>query len=489
MTQQSPLRCSLGDAASRHFDIIIVGGGIYGAMLALEAGLRAVPTLLVERDDFASHTSSNNLRILHGGLRHLQNLDLVRYYESVAERRWYMKHFPELTRPLTCIMPLRGTGLQRRGLFKAALALNDALSVHRNAGVPDTHRLPAGRVIDVKELDPRHHHGLDFASGAAALWHDGLMISPQRILVDVVRWAASLGVAVANYASATAFLGDARQPSGIVVEDRLSGDVHEFQCRTIIDATGRGWAEPGFDGPGPARPEMTLAWNLGLAKAPFGDVALGATSHLDHNNYFLVPWGTRVMVGTAHDRLEPGHDAPTERQIEEKLAAVRAAFPGFRVDHGDVVRVFSGLLPGRMAGNTVRLDKRPTISIRGKAHRVVTVNGVKFTTARRVADAILTRVSARHRFGEHALGQRPPASADWDVARALESGSCADSLVDPLLRMAVSESAHSVDDLLYRRTTLGDATGSEALALTAILEKRWPVRSNSAAVAREGRRR
>jgi glycerol-3-phosphate dehydrogenase len=96
-------RASAGD-----HDLIVVGGGIYGIALALEAARRGLKTLLVERADYGGATSWSNLRILHGGLRHLQNLDLVRFYESVGERRWFLRHFPDLVRPLPCLMPLYG---------------------------------------------------------------------------------------------------------------------------------------------------------------------------------------------------------------------------------------------------------------------------------------------------------------------------------------------------------------------------------------------
>ena len=87
-------------AALSKYDLIIIGGGIYGAMLSVEAGLRNLRSLLLERDDFGGATSYNSLRIIHGGFRYLQSLDLQRFYESVGERRWFLQTFPDLIQPL-----------------------------------------------------------------------------------------------------------------------------------------------------------------------------------------------------------------------------------------------------------------------------------------------------------------------------------------------------------------------------------------------------
>src|SRR5690606_5480760 len=131
-------------AARERYDLVIVGGGILGACLSLESTQRGLRTLLLERDEFAETTSANSLRILHGGLRYLQSLDLKRFHESVRERRWFLERFPEHTEPLPCLMPLYGRGLKRAGVLRLALAANDLLSARRNRGVRADRALPDG---------------------------------------------------------------------------------------------------------------------------------------------------------------------------------------------------------------------------------------------------------------------------------------------------------------------------------------------------------
>lgn len=109
-------------AAQESYDLIVIGGGIYGIALALESSRRGWRPLLLERGDFGGETSLNSLGIVHGGLRYLQSLDIIRFRESVAERRWFLAHFPDLVEPLKCLMPLYGGGLRRRSVIAAALS-------------------------------------------------------------------------------------------------------------------------------------------------------------------------------------------------------------------------------------------------------------------------------------------------------------------------------------------------------------------------------
>src|SRR5688572_2160826 len=175
-------------------------------MLALEASARGLRPLVLERHDFGGATSFNSLRIVHGGFRYLQSLDLLRFCESVVDRRWWLTTFPDLVRPLPVLMPLYSRGLRRRGVLRSALALNDLLSAARNKGVPGENQLPRGRIADVAEtralcpaLDAE-----DLAGGA--VWFDAAMPDSQRLLMEVLRWSTSRGAVALNYMEAQSLL-------------------------------------------------------------------------------------------------------------------------------------------------------------------------------------------------------------------------------------------------------------------------------------------
>src|SRR5438045_1647189 len=139
----------------RTFDVLVVGGGIYGLTAAYDAAQRGLAVALVERDDFGGGASFNHLRTIHGGLRYLQTLDIARARESLRERRTLARIAPHAVRPLRFVMPLPRSFTRGPLAMRAAFAIDRLVAFDRNAGVPEALRLPAGRV-----------------DGASAVWYD-----------------------------------------------------------------------------------------------------------------------------------------------------------------------------------------------------------------------------------------------------------------------------------------------------------------------------
>ena len=133
------------------YDLIIVGGGIYGVMLSFEAVRRNLRPLILEKKDFCSATSLNHLRTIHGGIRYLQSLDLPRFKESVGERKWFFKYFPQFVHVMPCLMPLYGKGLYRNSILKIGLLMNDIFSFNRNISVEKERHLPNGEIISAQQ--------------------------------------------------------------------------------------------------------------------------------------------------------------------------------------------------------------------------------------------------------------------------------------------------------------------------------------------------
>ncbi|HEX5077622.1 MAG TPA: FAD-dependent oxidoreductase [Geminicoccaceae bacterium] len=449
-------------ATAQDHDLIVVGGGIYGVALALEAARRGLRPLLVERDDFGGATSWANLRILHGGLRYLQKLDLVRFYESVGERSWFLRHFPDLVRPLPCLMPLYGRGLKRPSVFRAALALNDLLAWRRNAGVADAVRLPHGRLASEAEttaLFPAvERRGLQ----GGALWYDAVMLSPERLAIEMLRWACACGASALNYVEARELLLDRGGVLGILAHDRIAGRELRLRAATVINAAGP-WSRDlarrlHSDLPALFRP--ALAFNLLLNRPPLAEVAVAVEPGRPAAPvYFCLPWKGLLLAGTSYaavteDSLEA---APSEAQVAAFLADLRAAVPGLDAAPDDVLQVYAGLLPADAAGTT-DLANRPLIHDHGAAggpKGLFSVSGVKFTTARRVAEKTLARA-----FGRSLPPMRPEARRPAPVR-----GLCGNSLMDGaspldgpleptrarLRALAEQESVLCLEDLLLRR--------------------------------------
>jgi glycerol-3-phosphate dehydrogenase len=450
------------ESAARRHDLVVIGGGIYGVALAFEAGRHGYRALLLERDDFGGGTSWSSLRILHGGLRYLQTLDLRRFRESVAERRWFLRHFPDLIRPLPCLMPLYERGYKRPSLMRLALACNDLLSIDRNRGLEAGVKLGRGGVLSAREtarIFPQvDRRGL----AGGALWCDAVMLSSERVLIELLGWACRGGATALNYVEAERAIVDGEGIAGLEVRDRVTGRTHRFWTSRVINATGS-WSRlvarrmdrdiaPLF------RP--TLAFNLLINRPPIADVAVAIYSpHADARVFFILPWKGRLLAGTCHCGLPETASQPavTEEQVSWFLGELNVAVPCLNLVPEDVVHIYAGLLPGRRRGKA-DLATRAVIydhGAHGGPQGLYSISGVKFTTARRVAEDTLRTVFRRKLRATVNQSERPTPLLDVSDQTLLSTTTPFDgerSAVEGLMRrIAQEEAALHLEDLLLRR--------------------------------------
>jgi glycerol-3-phosphate dehydrogenase len=429
-------------AAPEH-DVLVIGGGIHGVAAAWDAAQRGLATALVEAHDFGSGTSWNSLKTIHGGLRYLQSANLARVRESVRERRALLRIAPALVRPLSFVVPTYGHGLKGREALAVALLAYDLLSADRNVSLPPEQRIPPGRSLareEVRQLAP----GLAMTNlTGGALWSDAQVESSERLTLGFVRAAADAGALVANHAPVTGFLRDGARVVGVTVEDAERGSRFEVRARVVLNASG-----PGMDAvlalAGSTRPRVPLlrALNLVLRRALVGEHALGASS--GGRFLFVVPWRDRSIVGTDYAPV----DTPAHAQAERFLAECARAFPWAGLERGDVALVHSGLVPGSDPGQPATrhllVDHQPE-----GARGLISVLGVKLTTARGVAERAIDLVSRR--LGRPRVACR---TADTPLLHAcLLAGTLAERT-----RVAVREEmARTLADAVLRRLDLGTA--------------------------------
>jgi glycerol-3-phosphate dehydrogenase len=462
----TPVRRDLASASAGDFDLIVVGGGIYGAALLLEASLRRVKALLLERGDFGGETTRNSLRIGHGGLRYLQRLDITRHRESVAERRWLLSAFPDLVEPLPCLMPLYGEGLRRPSIMRAALGLDTLLSLDRNRGVEASRRLPIGRMISagrVEALAP----GLRSAGLRAGLcWSDAFVPHLPRLVSELLARATDLGATALNYVEATALRRKDDRIEGVEAVDRETGDALAFRSARVVNAAGPRARELArrWDRDHRELFEATLAWNVLLDIAPPFEHALAVAPPTPRaRTYFLVPWEGRLFAGTGHAACSgpPARARPTRSELSAFLSDLDAAAPELGIRAERVLRVYAGYLPGRRR-ESAELAVRPVVLDHGEQggpRGLWSVSGVKLTTARRVADVTLRR--ALPGLSRQVRGSRP--SPEAVRRRALRRRFGPTWRPEPdgrwreeLRALIAEESVLHLGDLILRRTSLGD---------------------------------
>jgi len=455
---------ALKQLSSEIFDLIIVGGGVYGVMLSLEAGFLGKRALLMEKSDFGGATTYNHLRTLHGGLRYLQTLDLHRFFESVNERQWFFSHFPQMVRVLPCLMPLYDKGVRRKSIFNIALRVNDLLSRNRNQQVVPQKHLPDGYTIspdEVKELFPMvDSEGLT----GGAIWYDGMIVEPERLLMEILHWSGDMGASLLNYVEADQLLSRGNQTTGVRAFDRVSGSEFEFHAPIVVNAAGPWCREIAREFDQDFKklfPEYLLLWNVLFKRKALSDYSVTVSPSLGKGQtYFIHNWKGRVLAGTGQALVEKMAESsgPDDRHLMKFLDDLNNAIPGLGVRKADIDHIYYGLLPGTKKG---RLTKRETIlsheAISGPKG-LFSVSGIKFTTSRLVAQKAMASIfpEEKNRFVERKLssaekdGHQTTFSFDWMPDEN-------DGRWKETLRYIMdTESVIHLDDLLVRRTSLGE---------------------------------
>ena len=223
---------------ARTFDILVVGGGIYGLTIAYDAAQRGLSVALVERNDFGSGSSFNHLRTIHGGLRYLQSLDLARARESVRERRTIARIAPHAVRPMPFAVPLYRSLMRGKSAMRVGFVLDRVVAFDRNRGVPPTHRLRGGYVVSrstaAQTFPGLRRQGLT----GAAVFYDYVTTEPDRLTFSYALAAAEHGAVLANHVEAVAPLVDNGRVTGVSARDALGGRTLEIAARITVNAAG-----------------------------------------------------------------------------------------------------------------------------------------------------------------------------------------------------------------------------------------------------------
>lgn len=460
------MRRDLTRLAETRFDLLVIGAGIHGACAAWDAALRGLSVAVVDQGDFGAATSANSLRIIHGGLRYLARGDLARTLESTRERTALLRIAPSLVQPLPVLVPTFGHGFHSRTALRAALALNDTLSLFRNRTLADDRAIPPGRILSRAEcldLFPAFDSG-EVTGGA--LWYDARMTHPERLTLSFVRSAADRGAAVANYVRVERLLIEGDSVSGASVVDVGSGEVFAIQARTVLVAAGH-WTQgiiraTRADHGGKAPRTHALGVNVILGKS-LATVAVGiqARSMADRDPVcgggrflFLAPAGNTTMLGTWYGLTEWSHSQTmAERGARELVRELVEACPDIDVGNHDIVRWQFGWLPlkaGNEPGRPDALADRARVLDHGASHGIrhlFSVEGVKYTTARAVAQRVVDRIVAH-------LGRPSIPCRTGEVL--LNTGR---SLLGSPAQAVREEMAIKLTDFIFRRTDMGTPTG------------------------------
>jgi len=417
------MRRNLNRLAADTYDVLIIGGGIYGICTAWDAAQRGLSVALVEKEDFGHATSSNSLRVIHGGLRYLQHGDLRRLRQSIEERMVFMRIAPHLVHPLPFLIPTYGHALRGREILALALRINDAMGSGRNRLEDPQKCLPSGRLISKEEaltvipgIDKRGLTG-------AAVVYDCQMFSSERLILAFARSAANAGAQLANYVEVFGLLRNKDRVAGVNARDRLNGAEIDIRAKVVVNCSGP-WLDRVVNlGQGVLSRRLILskAFNILINRQLISRYAVGIYAKncfkdrdsllsKQYRMLFITPWQNRSLIGTVHlpYDCDPDRCAVTEEELQAFISQLNAAYPAAAVQRRDVCFIYGGLLPmGHHKAGEAQLVKRYRIIDHKKEDGVeglISVMGVKFTEARHVAEKTIELVFRK-------LGESAPKSS------------------------------------------------------------------------------
>lgn len=387
-TPNSKRAATLKRLADESFDLVVVGGGITGVGIARDAALRGLKVALVEKLDFGAGTSSKSSKLIHGGLRYLEQAELALVFESVTERKRLMKLARHLVRPLPFLVTnYKG---DRRWLATLALGLwiYDALCLFGSYRNHVTYGKKKTLALEPKLRATGLNGGI--------LYYD-CMTDDARLTLECALDAVSLGAVVVNHARAGKLLRDASgKICGVVVHDSESGATIEAKARVVINATGP-WSDEVRALAGEARilkPTKGIHVVVDSKRLPVKH-ALMMSSPRDKRVVFGIPWGLgRTVIGTTDTFFDGSPDKvePTKDDVEYLLEVANSYFPGTELVPDDVLSTWSGLRP-LLAPE----DESAGASAVSREHMIydgpgfVTIAGGKLTTFRRMAAEVVDR--------------------------------------------------------------------------------------------------
>jgi glycerol-3-phosphate dehydrogenase len=474
--------------SAQHFDLLVVGAGIYGACIARDAALRGLTVALIEKGDFSSATSHNSGKIVHGGIRYLQHLDFRRVRESVSELGVWLTIAPHLVKPLQFVVPTQGYLTRGPAALLAGLVMHRMIATGTQRNVMPGLRTAAGRIYSksrLREMLP--DLPMSGLSGAAS-WYDGQLVDADRIILECVQSAVGCGAVAANHVEAIDVLRSDGRIHGIAAIDRVSGSELEIRATMTVVAGGP-WAGSFLNrtlgkqsanlAPALAKnmnivvPRIFSDYGVGIPSKRESDAVVGSESRL----FFVAPWKNVSIIGTTHFPYDgdPDEYQATEAEVEQFVDELNAGYPPARLSPENVLYVYSGLTPAdpdSVRGEVGR-SKRAEIIDHGMvddAEGLITTIGVKYTTARLVAERVVDLVQKKNRSSttsRDARMTRLPGGENYSPPRDAQSAPWPDptsvsDLLAPYGSLAEAIFADTDDDYeAVFRTCVRHATENE----------------------------
>jgi glycerol-3-phosphate dehydrogenase len=453
--------------SGQYFDVLVVGGGIFGAAVARDAALRGLRVALIEKSDFASGTSSRSSKLIHGGFRYLQQRDFRLVFEACRERHILQRTAPHLVRPLPFLFPIYDGGDISLTKLRLGMTLYDWLALRRNVG--------PHRTLSV-ERTLMNEPSLSRKGLRGAVSFFDCQEDDARFCIDHILHAAELGASCINYCTLTGLITREDRIVAARVRDEVGSCTFEISARVFVNAAGP-WVEQVCG----LTPFDASAARLSPAKGVHLIVprltrqhAIAFQARSDHRVLFVIPWGDHSLLGTTDTDFDgdPARARVEQADVDYLLAEARALFPDAALSESDVITTTVGV-------RSVAASALASPSARSREHRVVrtgrnllSIIGGKYTTHRVIAEqtvgaayGLLNVAAPPCRTAEVLVPNRRPAAAGERISKAPEVHA------SDIVHACQQEMVVTLEDVMRRRTplALSRAGGPEVASTVAHL--------------------
>lgn len=454
MTAPEPLAArrrqleSIVNASDGPLDLLIVGGGIVGCGALLDAASRGMRAALIEQDDIASGTSSRSSRLIHGGLRYLEQFRIALVREALAERARLLRLAPHLVKIAPLLFPIYGLPLVHRAFYGAGVVLYDILGARRDGGW-------ARHLSRDEALEWTPGLRRDRLQGAI-VYHDGVE-DDARYTMAVLRTALTRGAHAVTRVRATGLLERAGRVEGVRARDLLTGDDVDIRADAVLDATGVWAAETDAPLGSGATVLPSKGVHLLVPRARI-ESRSGMTIRIPGRVVFLVPWPGHWIIGTTDDPYtgSPARPAAEPSDVDVLLDVVNRTLD-IGLSRDDLVGTYAGLRPlavDKATGSTAKASREHKVTSDGNG--LVRILGGKYTTYR-----VMARDAVAAALGPDAARDRPSRTARLRLVGAADR-----SDLDRLARELAVAGEAGLDDEAAER--LVDRHGTDAGAVLAL---------------------
>jgi glycerol-3-phosphate dehydrogenase len=467
----------LASLRGEKFDVVVIGGGIIGCGVARDAAMRGLRVALFERRDFGSGTTAASTRIVHGGLRYLERLDLRLVRLDLRERETLLRIAPHLVEPLEFLIPFM-SGMPVSALkLRLGLTLYDALS-------PDT-SLPRHRVLSASDTRSADRSLQRADVRGAAAYFDARVDLPERLALENALDAEMHQATILNYCEVIPPVGSDGATQRVRLRDTIDGDEAEVTARVVVNATGAWWEQMATAQTGRSPGRIRTTKGVHVVCPPMTDRALVVFSAVDRRLMFAIPRSGQTWIGTTDTDYEgnPADARATRADVDYVLESVRPMFPGLRLE--DVRFTTAGVRAlVREPGRPSSISRMHKIVAETPAPGIISILGGKITGYRAIAEDAVDAVCRRLKIARRcetsqkllpgARNGRAPESAPLFIralygvraAEVMTLTRSANGLDQPLARQypdiaaevvfgVRSEHCRRISDFIRRRTRLG----------------------------------